>query len=145
MNKFLLFTLLSTVFCVFVAGQDQPSFDKWKEQNKKTYPNAATEAAAKKNYEKNAAAVNANNKNPKSTYKQKVHAKSDKSEEELSKKRDHYSIEKEKKEVAKENPKKVKSSGARKADSWAEKMKKSAADNEKRDEASIPASLDYSG
>lgn len=127
-----------------VTTQSQPDFKTWKEQNKKTYPNAAEEAAAKKTYDNNAAKITKHNSNPKSAYKQKVHSKSDKTDEELKKEKSGPVSFQDANKVEPKKQKSVKSSGAATKASWSEKINKSNKEKDSKDQASIPASLDYS-
>ena len=141
------------VVVAVVAGQLQPDFKTWKEQNKKTYPNAETEAQAKNNYEKNAADINKFNSNSKSTYKQSVNSDSDKN---LTKSNagniDPKDVEKQEQERSKQQQtkNKVKSSGSPKPSesrnsNLTEEKKRAQQGSEHQVQASIPTSLDLSG
>jgi outer membrane biosynthesis protein TonB len=86
MNRIGIIALAALLTIVVVAAKS-PTFDEWKKQAKKSYPDPKTEAAAKKVYDANAAAIDKHNSDPKAPYKQKVNAQSDMTKEEFQKTR----------------------------------------------------------
>jgi Cathepsin propeptide inhibitor domain (I29) len=109
MAKLTILTLviLSTVATFAAQDASADDFKKWKDRYNKSYQkkDGKTEAAARKNFEKNVAAINKHNNDPNATYKQKANSHADMTQEEFERTRCGYKPSKENK-----TSKKVKSS-----------------------------------
>jgi KDEL-tailed cysteine endopeptidase len=142
MAKLTILTLvvLST-FATFAAQNNSADeFNKWKSQYGKNYQkkdekDKKTEIAARKNFEKNVAAINKHNSDPKATYKQKANSHADMTQEEFERTRCGY-------KPSSERSKKVKSSNGNGI--VVEEEIKKMESNKKVKGAGDPAFLDYS-
>jgi Cathepsin propeptide inhibitor domain (I29) len=139
MAKFAILTLvvLSTVATFAAQDASADDFNKWKDRYDKSYQkkDGKTEAAARKNFEKNVAAINKHNNDPDATYKQKANSHADMTQEEFERTRCGY-------KPSNETSKKVKSSNGNGI--VVEEEIKKMESNKKVKGAGDPASLDYS-
>lgn len=87
MTKIVSVAFAALIVVTFVTAEDSDEFKKWKDRFQKTYSDKSVkcEAAARKTFEENKAAIDKHNKDANATYTQKANAQTDMSKEEFEK------------------------------------------------------------